>query len=129
MLDIYSKLTELTRTNPKLVIATVVSTTGSTPREVGAKMVVLPGGVIEGTIGGGKLEYLVIQDSIYALQKGESVLKKYDLKPEDHNGIGMVCGGEVTVFIEVLKKGERLLILGGELILSQKGVFQKLNSC
>jgi xanthine dehydrogenase accessory factor len=113
MQEIYSKLTELMRTNPKLAIATVVSVTGSTPREVGVKMVVLQDGTIEGTIGGGKLEHLVIQDSMSAMQIGEGVLKKYDLKPEEHDGIGMECGGEVTVFIEVLQKGERLLILGG----------------
>jgi xanthine dehydrogenase accessory factor len=113
MENIYEKIPELIRSNSKLVIVTVVHTSGSTPRESGAKMVILPDGTIEGTIGGGKLEYLIIEDAKAALHTGNSTLKKYNLKSVEDSGIGMECGGEVTVFIEVIKKGERILVLGG----------------
>lgn len=113
MEEIYNKIPELIRNNSKLAIATVITTTGSTPREVGAKMVILSDGTTIGTIGGGKLEHLVIQDAERALEDGSSIMKEFDLKPEASSGIGMQCGGKVSVFIEIIKKGERLLILGG----------------
>jgi xanthine dehydrogenase accessory factor len=113
MENIYQKVSELIQTNSKLAIATVINTSGSTPREIGAKMIILPDGTTLGTVGGGKLEYLVTQDAIKAIQEGSSGIKEYDLKPEDSSGIGMECGGKVSIFIEVISKGQKLLILGG----------------
>lgn len=109
----YEKLSELLSTHSRLALATVVETQGSTPREVGAKMIILPNDEIFGTLGGGKLELLVMQDANKALQQGESVLKEYSLHEEDQGGIGAICGGSATVFIEIIKRGERLVILGG----------------
>lgn len=113
MEKIYEKIPEFIRDNSKLAVATVISISGSTPREIGAKMIILPNGSIHGTIGGGKFEHLVISDAKEALNDGVCILKKYDLKPEDESGIGMECGGSVLVFIEVIKKNNQLLILGG----------------
>jgi len=113
MHEFYDILPELIRSNSKLAIATVLQTQGSTPREVGAKMAILPDGTIHGTIGGGKLELLVMQDAKNAIQQGKSVLKDYSLHEETQGGIGALCGGSTTVFIEVISKGDRLLILGG----------------
>ena len=117
MEDIYEKIAELIQTHQKIAIATVIKTSGSTPREVGAKMAILPDGKILGTVGGGKLEHLVTQDAFKAIQEDSSGLKVYELKPEDSSGtdkgIGMECGGTVSVFIEVISRGQRLLILGG----------------
>jgi xanthine dehydrogenase accessory factor len=109
----YDKLIDLLRTHSKLAIATVVRTKGSTPREVGAKMVILPDSTSFGTLGGGKLELLVTQDAQKAIRKGDSILQEYSLLEKDQGGIGARCGGEATVFIEVITRGERLLILGG----------------
>ena len=117
MEDIYTKLPELISGNSRLAIATVIKTSGSTPGGVGVKMIILPDGTLYGTVGGGKLEYLVTQDAINAIENNSSTLKEYQLKPEnssgDNLGIGMECGGSVSVFIEVISKGQRLLILGG----------------
>jgi xanthine dehydrogenase accessory factor len=113
MIGFYEKLTELIRTHSKLALATVIDASGSTPREVGAKMVVLPDGTIYDTLGGGKLELLVTKDAQDALANGESYTKKYSLLAEEQGGIGTACGGEATVFIEIITRGERLVILGG----------------
>ena len=59
MEDIYTKLPELISGNSRLAIATVIKTSGSTPGGVGVKMIILPDGTLYGTVGGGKLEYLV----------------------------------------------------------------------
>ncbi len=117
MEDIYKKLPELISRNAKLALATVIMASGSTPGDVGVKMAILPDGTTHGTVGGGKLEYLVTRDAVEALKNNASAIKEYELKPEEgskeNSGIGMECGGKVTVFIEVLSKGQRLLILGG----------------
>jgi xanthine dehydrogenase accessory factor len=113
MHEFYDKIPELIRSHPKLALATIVQAKGSTPRGVGAKMVVFPDGMIYGTLGGGKIEHMVTTDAQEAIRRGESMLKDYSLLEEDKGGIGAICGGEVKVFIEVIKQSERLLILGG----------------
>ena len=113
MHEFYDKLLELIKANSKLALATVVQTTGSTPREVGAKMVVLVDGTTHGTLAGGKLELIVTQDAQLALQRNENVLKEYTLKDENSGGIGAICGGEAKVFIEIISQPDQLLILGG----------------
>ena len=113
MYAFYEKLAELIKKHSRLVLTTVLHTAGSTPREVGAKMVVLPDGTIHGTIGGGKLELMVMEDAKQALKSGESGVKKYTLLEEEKGGIGSSCGGEASVFIEVITHGERLIIIGG----------------
>jgi xanthine dehydrogenase accessory factor len=94
----------------ELAIATIISAKGSTPREVGAKMMVLADGSIHGTIGGGSLEKRVIDLCLEAIDEGKS----YSVHlPLDTEGVEMICGGEVDVFIEVYKNKPKLLIAGG----------------
>ncbi|MBI4679144.1 MAG: XdhC family protein [Elusimicrobia bacterium] len=90
-------------------LATVVSSSGSTPRDAGAKMIVYEDGGFAGTVGGGKLEALVMKDSLAALKAEEGLKVVYDLKPE---GTGMICRGRVEVFIEVHARALQVLILG-----------------
>jgi len=113
MHEFYDKISELIRSHPRIALATIVQTKGSTPRAKGAKVIVFPDGTSYGTLGGGRLEYMVTQDAKEAIRKGESVLKDYSLLEEDKGGIDAICGGDATVFIEVIKRSERLLILGG----------------
>src|SRR5438874_1277930 len=91
-----------------LVLATVTHVTGSAPREVGAKMIVLPDGKIHGTIGGGHLEQLVIGDSLKSLEEGCSKTLRYPLGAK----AGQCCGGIVDVLLEVLNHGPRLYLFG-----------------
>ena len=58
--EFFDRIAALLRRHPRIVLATVVSTGGSAPREAGARMAVLPDGAIVGTVGGGALEKKVI---------------------------------------------------------------------
>ena len=91
-------------------LATVTGSTGSAPRELGAKMVVFGDGSLFGTIGGGRLEAQVIADARACLDAGKPARKSYDLEPRS---LGMYCGGSVEVFIDVFADAMRLIILGG----------------
>ncbi len=102
------KLEELQKRGEVFVVATMVSVSGSVPREVGAKMIVLADGTIFGTIGGGGIEKLVINDAKNIVLDGESRVKKYSLKAE----AGMSCGGAAEVLYEVINKGPKLYVFG-----------------
>lgn len=109
MVKLFNKILETLQKNNACVLATVVSSHGSSPRKIGAKMVVYKDGSIEGTIGGGGLEKLVIVDALGVLKKKKSFLKTYSL--DKKSGL-QVCGGKVSIFIEVLEPDKRIVIAG-----------------
>jgi len=92
------------------VIVTVVASHGSTPRKIGAKMCVFADGRAEGTIGGGALEKLALEDARRALRKKTAMLKSYPLD----KGSGLqACGGRIDLFFDVVRPEQRLVICGG----------------
>lgn len=93
------------------VLCTVVSVTGSTPQEVGATMWVRADGSIEGTVGGGILEHQTIQAARELLASGgDNLLMESDLNAGE---AGMICGGLMKVFLQVVGRQERLIVFGG----------------
>lgn len=86
----------------------IVQTKGSSPRKVGAKMIVTEDGNIIGTIGGGNLEKKVIENALIQIDKNEAKLYKHDLLHQ-HN---MCCGGSVEIYIEPIQKMNKLYIFG-----------------
>jgi len=79
--------------HPATIVAEIAATRGSTPREAGAFMLVAPDAVI-GTIGGGALEYMVIDRARQVLRTGEAGDDlDIPLGPE----IGQCCGGRVDI--------------------------------
>ncbi len=90
------------------VLATVVESLGSAPRETGAKMLIKADGSISGTIGGGAIEKRIMEEGLALVAKGEARLLHYDLGKD----LGMSCGGKMTVFLEPLTPAHRLIIFG-----------------
>lgn len=82
------------------VIATVLGTVGSTPRASGAKMVI-SGEHIYDTLGGGHLEFKVIEKARELLAIGESsqAIEKFNLGAN----LGQCCGGAATVMLECMQ--------------------------
>lgn len=85
----------------RAVMATIIAKTGSAPRGVGSRMLCLPDGKTIGTIGGGALEYAVIQ-AAGKLQE-EVQIRWFDLSNEESAELGMVCGGTVRVLMQEIK--------------------------
>jgi len=97
--------------NP-VAVATVVRTWGSTPREVGAKMLVDPQGRIAGTVGGGCGEAEVWQVAREALKGGPPRLVHVNLTEDFDDASGRICGGRLDVLVEALspeRVGDRAL--------------------
>lgn len=113
-MDIYREIVENLNLGRLFVLATIVKTSGSTPRKTSAKMIVYPDGTISGTVGGGDFERLVIEDCQELLEsQSTSLLKKYSFSLFGENATGMCCGGNVEVFMEVQRKPNKLIIFGG----------------
>jgi len=113
VLTFQEKVASHLREGRTVAIATIIQSRGSTPRKVGAKMIVQESGVIDFTLGGGAFEALVIEDAKEVLRTGGAAVKCYRFLPVGEHATGMTCGGEVEVFLEVFRRAPRLLIFGG----------------
>ncbi len=109
---IYERLAELERKGESVAIATVIRAQGSVPRHEGSKMLIYPGGSIEGTIGGGELENRVIEEALQVLKDGKPRTLQYAFRDPEKGDVG-VCGGEMEVFVEALRPSSTLVVVGG----------------
>jgi xanthine dehydrogenase accessory factor len=83
-----------------LVVATIIRTTGSTPRKVGARMLISRDGSCLGTIGGGCGESAVRYEALMLYDSGGSSLYRVVMNADIMADEGMACGGEMDVFLE-----------------------------
>ncbi|MBM2811144.1 MAG: sulfurylase small subunit, molybdopterin cytosine dinucleotide biosynthesis [Chloroflexi bacterium] len=81
-------------------LATIMRTRGSTPRKVGARMLVFEDGLFMGTVGGGCGESDVLQEALRVIETGEPSHFHVDLTADEAEESGDVCGGVMDVFIE-----------------------------
>jgi len=112
-MDILLKIAELISNEEIFALATLVYADSGTPRKLGSRMIIYPDGKIEGSVGGGTLEMIVIKDALKLLKEGKNQLFQYDLTEKDNeNSIGMACGGKTEIFIETFQKKEKIFIFG-----------------
>ena len=100
MENIYDEVKEFLEKGETVAVATIVSTKGSTPREVGAKMVVTAWGEILGTIGGGCGEADVRREAIEVVRTRKPCTVRVDLLDDISSDSPAVCGGIMNVFID-----------------------------
>jgi xanthine dehydrogenase accessory factor len=106
-MDIFEEIIAAKKANAPVVLATVVESLGSAPREEGARMLVKKDGSTVGTIGGGAVEKKVVDEALAMMSAAAPKLVKYELKD-----IGMSCGGGMSVFLEPLRPAPQLIIFG-----------------
>ena len=89
------------KSNHKVILVTVVKTWGSSPRQVGSKMIINENGDFSGSVSGGCVESSVIEESLLLIKENRQ-FKKIELKVSDENAweLGLACGGEITIFLE-----------------------------
>lgn len=114
MREILEAFLEELRQGRRAALATIVRATGSTPRTVGARMLVRALGPPQGTIGGGAFEAMVVADAREALGRDDAspVVKRYAFTEQGADALGMACGGTAEVLIEVASAGPRLVVFG-----------------
>lgn len=101
--DMFKIMAKQTSAGENIILATIVAETGSSPRSAGAHMLVGRDGRICGTIGGGAVEYGAIQTAQKLLEQGQSLRKTYTLRPNDREELGMLCGGDVEVYMQYIR--------------------------
>ncbi len=112
---LFQKLVEGLEKGYRVALAIVVDKKGSGPRGVGAKIVVYENGEVYGSLGGGSFEESVVEQSLNALRDGKSRILKYSFTGvgmEDAIDTGLICGGVLTVYIDVVKPSPRVFIVG-----------------
>ena len=89
------------KSNHKVVLVTVIKTWGSSPRQVGSKMIINENGDFSGSVSGGCVESSIIEESLQLIKENKPY-KKIELKVSNENAweVGLVCGGEITIFLE-----------------------------
>ena len=100
----YQQIKQLLNEGETLAVTTIVSTLGSTPREVGAKMVVTASGEILGTIGGGCGEAEVRRRAVEAIRTRQPEMVKVELLDDIESNSPAVCGGVLDAFIDPWSK-------------------------
>ncbi len=105
------------RDHGRVALCQVVRTEGSTPGKSGWKLVVRANGTTAGNLGGGAFEAMVKQDAKEKLAETDPApeVRRYYLTEDAVKGepTGMVCGGLVEVFVEVLISSPVIVICGG----------------
>lgn len=96
------KICELKAAGETFALVTIVGTKGSTPRKAGAAMLVQRDGRTWGTIGGGCGEAEVKQRSLMAMDDSISFTHQVSMLNDIAADEGMVCGGIMEVFIQVI---------------------------
>jgi len=89
------------KANQTVVLATVIQTWGSSPRQVGSRMIVNDKGDFSGSVSGGCVETAVVRECT-GLLKENKPFKKIEFKVSNESAwkIGLACGGEITIFLE-----------------------------
>lgn len=100
--DLYCTMVDKVKAGQLCALATVVSTKGSVPRKIGAKMLVDPEQGLVGTIGGGCGEGEVIKIALEVLHTGKPCIVRVDLTEDLLSLSPAVCGGIMEIFVEAI---------------------------
>jgi len=114
-LEILNEAARLLEKRTSLALCTVVEKKGSGPRNAGAKMIVRADGTTYGTIGGGNVERALVDECLKAIKEHKSRKVSFNLSKSQRGGAletGMICGGELTVLVDVIEPARRLIIVG-----------------
>jgi xanthine dehydrogenase accessory factor len=96
---IYPIVNRLLASGEKLILARIIHRSGSAPRDVGSMCVVTRDRIF-GSVGGGSIEHQMVQLARRLLGSGESSVYRFRLNNEDVAVTGMICGGDVDLFLE-----------------------------
>jgi xanthine dehydrogenase accessory factor len=99
-MDIYNEIVRLRRAGRKCALATIVNARGSIPSYESAKLLVRDDGSIAGTIGGGCVEAQVLTAAREVIETGKPRTLTFDLSGDSLHDSGLICGGELEVFLE-----------------------------
>ncbi len=110
--EVFTAVVEALDRGEPAALVTIVGTTGSTPQRVGAKMLVFPDGRTVGTIGGGCYENDAFWKAREAITHRRPQLVRYELTDDFAQETGLICGGQMEVYIEPIEPSPVLYVVG-----------------
>ena len=111
--EVFAAVADALERGEPAALVTIVTTTGSTPQRVGAKMLVFGDGRIVGTIGGCCYENDAFWKAREAITNRRPQLLHYELSDDFAQETGLICGGQMDVYIEPIEPSPELYIIGG----------------
>jgi xanthine dehydrogenase accessory factor len=110
--EVFAALSEALQRGEEVALVTIVASTGSTPQRVGAKMLVYADGRTVGTIGGGCYENEAFWKAREAIKNRKPLNVSFELNDDFAQETGLVCGGQMEVFIEPVEPSPELYVFG-----------------
>ena len=111
-MDIYDEVVRLRRLGQKCALATIVQVNGSIPSYESAKLLVREDGSMTGTIGGGCVEAEVWNAAREVIETGKPKHLNFSLGQDAAYDNGLICGGQLNVFVEAVIPQPRAIIFG-----------------
>ena len=111
-MDIYDEIVRLRRLGQKCALATIVEVNGSIPSYESAKLLVRQDGSMLGTVGGGCVEAEVWNAARQAMETERSRHLEFNLGQDAADDSGLICGGQLSVFVEPIVPQPRAFIFG-----------------
>lgn len=102
MNSIMDKGLELLEQNESFVMAIIIDQFGSTPRNMGTKMIIRENTESIGSIGGGMVEATIQNLAKDVFKKKNSIIKNFVLKKEEVAELDMICGGNLSVYLKYI---------------------------
>lgn len=113
--DLFEEIVRLRAEGIPAALATIVGTRGSTPGRTSMRLLVLGDGTFLGTVGGGCLEAEVYDAAMQVLADEQPRSLQFRLTEQDSPDSGLMCGGEVTIFVEPLTTPSLWIFGGGHI--------------
>ena len=110
--EVFAAVADALERGEPAALVTIVSTTGSTPQRIGAKMLVFGDGRMVGTIGGGCYENDAFWKAREAITNRRPQLVHYELSDDFAQETGLICGGQMDVYIEPIEPSPELYVIG-----------------
>jgi len=110
--EVFAAVADALERGESAALVTIVAATGSTPQRVGAKMLVFGDGRIVGTIGGGCYENDAFWKAREAIAHRKPQMVHYELSDDFAQETGLICGGQMDVYIEPIEPSPELYIIG-----------------
>ena len=112
-MDVYEELLRLRKLGQKCAIATIVQVRGSIPSYESAKLLVREDGSMTGTIGGGCVEAEVWNAAREVIETEQPRHLTFNLGQDAAYDNGLICGGQLDVFVEPVLPVPGAFIFGG----------------
>lgn len=112
-MDLYDEIVRLRASGQKCAIATIVQVNGSIPSYESAKMLVREDGSILGTVGGGCVEAEVWTAAREVIDTEKPKHLNFSLSQDAAYDEGLICGGQLNIFVEPVLPQPRAYIFGG----------------